>query len=166
MKALVIDGYNVLHKIPHLRPLLDKDLREARRALTELALDYQRKVGGIAEVKVVFDGKDIYHDQSLSPQPHQLFSKTGDGDRTIVRLVETLSQHYHVIVASDDNFVRNNARAYNASVIKVSEFLATIRKKTSKTKGDGVFEEKKISSEDAEDITAHLKKSLKSKGML
>ncbi len=127
MKALVVDGYNAIHKIARLEAMLDISLYEARRALTELALEYKRKVGGISEVSVVFDGKDDYRRQDLSAPHHQVFSKSGEGDRLVIRTVERLSDRYHVIVVSNDNFVRNNSRAHRASVITVSEFLDTIR---------------------------------------
>jgi len=129
MKALVVDGYNAIHKIRHLEALLDESLCEARHALTELAMEYRRKVGGIAEVAVVFDGKDAYRGKNIPRPAHQVFSKTGEGDRMIIRTVRKLSDRYHVIVASDDNFVRNNSRAYRASTISISEFFATVRKK-------------------------------------
>lgn len=129
MKALVIDGYNAIHKIARLEAMLDISLHEARRALTELAMEYKRKVGGISEVSVVFDGKDMYRRQEISTPPNQVFSKSGEGDRMIIRTVERLSDRYHVVVVSDDNFVRNNSRAHRASIITVSEFLDTIRGK-------------------------------------
>jgi predicted RNA-binding protein with PIN domain len=128
MKALVVDGYNVVHKIPHLEALLDTSLREARDAVTKLAIDYQRKIGGIKEVNVVFDGKDEYRYLNSSAPPHQIFSKSGEGDRAIIRTVQRLSGRYHVLVVSDDNYVKNNSRAHNASTISVLEFTAAIKK--------------------------------------
>lgn len=159
MKALVVDGYNAIHKIKHLQPMLDGGLHEARKALTELAMDYRRKVGGIAEVYVVFDGKDAYRDLSLSAPAHQVFSETGGGDRAIVRMVQKLSSRYHVVVASDDNFVRNNSRAHNASTITVSEFLAATKKKSARNKCDMALE-KKIEPKSAKEITDYLRKRL------
>lgn len=159
MKALVVDGYNAIHKIRHLEPILDKSLYEARNALTELALEYKRKVGGIAEVYVVFDGKDAYRGLSISAPAHQVFSKTGEGDRAIIQMVKKLSGRYHVIVASDDNFVRNNSRAYNATTITISEFSAAIRKKSAKVRRN-VSEEKVIGPAAAQEITDYLRRSL------
>lgn len=126
MKAIVIDGYNAIHNIGYLEALLDESLAEARDAITELALEYKRKVGGIAEVCVVFDGRDEY--RGISSPRHQIFSDTGQGDRKIIRMVEKLSDKYDVIVASNDNFVRNNARAYKASTISIEEFFAAAKK--------------------------------------
>ena len=157
MKALVVDGYNAIYKIKQLRPLLDTNLREARQALTRLAIDYQRKTGGIARTYVVFDGKDAYRD--LPAPSHQIFSKTGEGDREIIRTIRKLSKDYHVVVASDDNFVRNNSRAYNATAITISEFAAAMEKKGAGTRRD-IGEDKRISPESAREITAYLRKRL------
>jgi predicted RNA-binding protein with PIN domain len=159
MKALVVDGYNAIYKIAHLQAMLNDSLYKARKALTELAMDYRRKVGGIDEVYVVFDGKDAYRDLSLSAPAHQVFSKSGDGDRAVIRMVQRLSGRYHVIVASDDNFVRNNSRAHNASIITISEFLATIRKKSAGSKHN-TTEKKEITPEVAQEITEHLKRRI------
>ena len=157
MKALIVDGYNAIHKIKHLESLLDDSLYEARQALTQLAINYQEKSGGIAEVYVVFDGRDAYRDLSISAPPHQVFSKTGEGDKAIIRLVRKLSSRYDVIVASDDNFVRNNSRAHGAGIITIREFFAVIRKrKGSKAKGD-MGEDKVIDPASAQEITAYLR---------
>ncbi len=123
MKVLIVDGYNAIHKIPELDDLLESSLEEARRAVTELAREYQRRTGGVSEVFVVFDGRDEYSGQSFG-RPGQVFSKTGEGDRKIIRLAQDKSTRFHVIVASDDNYVGNSSRAAGATVITISEFYS------------------------------------------
>lgn len=123
MKVLIVDGYNAIHKIPELDDLLESSLEEARRAVTELAKEYQRRTGGVSEVFVVFDGRDEYSGQSFG-RPGQVFSKTGEGDRKIIRLAQDKSTSFHVIVASDDNYVGNSSRAAGATVIAISEFYS------------------------------------------
>ena len=127
MKVLIVDGYNAIHKIPQIDNLLDDSLEEARSAITAMAKEYQRKVGGISEVFVVFDGKDEYRGLSFN-KPNQVFSKTGDGDRSIIRLAQEKSDQFHVIVVSDDNYVGNSSRAAGATVIPVKKFYATAKK--------------------------------------
>jgi len=156
MKALIVDGYNAINKISSVKALMDESLLSARNKITQLAREYKRKCGGVDKLFVVFDGRDEYrgqvHDNAL---PEQIFSKRGEGDKEIVRLVKNLSGQYHVIVISDDNFVRNNSRAYNATILKVSESLSTLKKKGSK-KRDGSGE--KVSPKDASEINRFLKK--------
>lgn len=131
MKVLIVDGYNAIHKIPEIDALLDESLEEARKAITDLAREYQRRDGGIAEVYVVFDGKTEYNGLFLN-KPSQVFSKTGEGDRKIIRLAQGKSNQFHVIVASDDNYVGNSARAAGATVIRIAEFYMVAGKKGSR----------------------------------
>ncbi|MCX5667468.1 MAG: NYN domain-containing protein [Candidatus Omnitrophica bacterium] len=126
MKVLIVDGYNAIHKIPEVDDLLDESLEDARNAMTDLAREYQRRHGGIAEVHVVFDGKTECRDFSPG-RPDQVFSKTGEGDRSIIRLAQDKSGKFHVIVVSDDNRVGNSCRAAGATVISVKKFYEFIR---------------------------------------
>ena len=121
MKILIVDGYNAIHKIPGLSDLMDSSLEEARRAITGLAKEYQRRMGGISEVFVVFDGKTEYRGLSFN-KPNQVFSDTGEGDRKVIRLAQDKSGAFHVIVVSDDNRVGNSCRAAGATVIPVKKF--------------------------------------------
>lgn len=127
MKILIVDGYNAIYKIPELEELLDVSLEEARNAVTSLAKEYQRRTGGIKEVFVVFDGKNEYRSISFN-KPNQVFSKTGEGDKKVIRLAQDKSGEYHVIVVSDDNYVGNSCRAAGATVIPIRQFYATARK--------------------------------------
>jgi len=123
MKILIVDGYNAIHKILEIDDLMDKSLEEARKAITDLAKEYQRRVGGIAETHVVFDGRDEYRGLSFN-KPNQVFSSTGEGDRKIIKMAQDRSGKFHVIVVSDDNRVGNSCRAAGATVISVKEFFA------------------------------------------
>ena len=132
MKALVVDGYNAIYKIPRLVKLMETDLRGARREITELAKVYQKKRGGVDRVYVVFDGSDAYRTGEFPAPEHQVFSRTGKGDEKIIDLVSRLSRNYHVEVVTDDNFVANNSRAHRASVLTVSEFISVVRERSGK----------------------------------
>lgn len=127
MKVLIVDGYNAIHKIPEIDYLMDESLEEARKAITDLAKEYQRKTGGVAEIHVVFDGKDEYRGLSFN-KPNQIFSKTGEGDRKVIRLAQEKTDKFHVIVVSDDNRVGNSCRAAGATVIGVKKFYESIKK--------------------------------------
>jgi predicted RNA-binding protein with PIN domain len=127
MKVLIVDGYNAIHKIPEIDALSDDSLEAARDAITAMAKEYQRRIGGISEVFVVFDGKDEYRGFS-SDKPGQIFSGTGQGDKKIIKLAQDKSEKFHVIVASDDNYVGNSSRAAGATVITISEFYSKASK--------------------------------------
>jgi len=133
MKVLIVDGYNAINKIPQIDSLLDDSLEEARSAITDLAKEYQRKVGGVSEIFVVFDGRDEYRGLSFN-KPGQVFSGTGEGDKKVVKLAQDKSDQFHVIVVSDDNYVRNSSRAAGATVITISEFYSVAAKKSRRTR--------------------------------
>ena len=127
MKVLIVDGYNAIHKIPQIDAIMDDSLEEARKAITDLAKEYQRRDGGIKEVHVVFDGKDEYRGMSFN-RPNQVFSGTGGGDSKIIKLAQDKSGLFHVIVVSDDNRVGNSCRAAGATVIPVKKFYELLKK--------------------------------------
>ena len=127
MKVLIVDGYNAIHKIPEIDSLLDDSLESARKAITDMAREYQRKSGGISEVFVVFDGRDEYRTRSFN-KPNQVFSNTGEGDRKIIRLAQEKTGRFHVIVVSDDNRVGNSCRGAGATVIPVKKFYDLVAK--------------------------------------
>ncbi|MDP3790899.1 MAG: NYN domain-containing protein [Candidatus Omnitrophota bacterium] len=127
MKVLIVDGYNAIHKIPEIDSIMDESLDQARSAITGLAKEYQRRIGGISEVFVVFDGQDEYRGLSLN-KPNQVFSRTGQGDRKVIRLAQDKSDKFHVVVVSDDNRVGNSCRAAGATVITVKKFYDAIKK--------------------------------------
>ena len=155
MKALVVDGYNAIYKIAHLKNLMSESLYNARKEITRLAKEYQRKRGGIKEAYVIFDGQDRYRVPPFIPASNQVFSRTGEGDREVVRMVRRLAEKYDVVVVTDDNFVRNNSRAYNATIIGVGEFFAFLTKgKKTNTKNP---QKNKISPEEAKEINEELK---------
>lgn len=123
MKILIVDGYNVIHKIEYLSDIADGNLKEARNEVTKLANEYRRKVGGISEVYVVFDGQSRFQDLDIPRPKEQIFSETGMGDK---KIIETIRKYLHkgsLIVVSDDNYVRNNARAYKASLLQPIDLI-------------------------------------------
>jgi len=123
MKILIVDGYNVIHRIQYLADLSDRDLGEARQVVTDLAHSFKRKTGGIKEVYVVFDGKTEYRDAGLPSRDDQIFSDTGEGDKKIVEVIERHSDSGTVVVVSDDNYVRNSARAHSASLLRPRDLM-------------------------------------------
>ena len=158
MKALVVDGYNVIYRIPALEAKMDISLQEARRGVTDLARAYQRRCGGIDKVLVVFDGKTMYRRMGHRDEPYNIYSNTGEGDLEVVRAVGRFSKNYHAMVVTDDNFIRNNARAHGATIISVSDFASFLyrRKGSAVKKRDA--EEKKVGCDAASSINEELKK--------
>ena len=160
----ILDAYNVIHKIPALESKLDTNLRAAREALTSLCGNLAARRGDITQIILVFDGKSEYRDLPQSPPAkiRLVFSETWEeADERIVRILEELPQKIQKWVVSDDNFVRNHARAYEASPMPVAQFrtLSTpsTSQKISRNNRDEAFS---LPVKTAEEITAAYKKAL------
>ncbi|MFA5779553.1 MAG: NYN domain-containing protein [Elusimicrobiota bacterium] len=123
MKILVVDGYNVINKIGDLSEIADRNLKDARDAVTKLSNEYKKRDGGISEVYVVFDGQNQYRDLDIPRRKEHIFSDTGEGDRKIIETIRRASVKGTVIVVSDDNQIRNNARAYSATLMRPIDLI-------------------------------------------
>lgn len=123
---LVVDGYNAINAIAETKKLAEKDLLSARSRIIMLTSEYTRSSGYINDFCVVFDGQDKYrHMVGLYPgrSSRQAFSLSGEGDEKIIDTVRSYSSDpgVRVVVASNDNYVRNNSRAYGASLMRSEE---------------------------------------------
>jgi len=120
MITLVVDGYNAINAIPSTKKELEKSLLSARRSILLIAKEYARSSGYITDVSVVFDGRTKYRAMEKMNKLRdkaQIFSKTDKGDDKIIDTVRLASKKGRVVLASNDNYVRNNARAYGAALI-------------------------------------------------
>ena len=153
MTTLIVDGYNAINAISETKKLLDKNLRAARSAILAISKEYARTSGYITNVIVVFDGDDKYLD--LPRKKSQVFSKTGQGDDKIIETINKTSRKGKVVVASNDNYVRNNGRAYGAKIINVEELKKKkIKEQTGSASG------RRLKAKKQREITEEYKKML------
>jgi predicted RNA-binding protein with PIN domain len=118
-----------------------------------------RSSGYITDFCVVFDGQDKYRSydrMNVGRGKSQVFSRTGDGDDKIIRTVKEYSSKNRVIVASNDNYVKNMSRGYGASHISVEELVKKKRKSKVQKRVTG----KQISGKAKSRITREYKKEL------
>ena len=159
----ILDAYNVIHKIRGLERALDKDLRTAREALIGFSARFAAARGGISKIILVFDGRSEFRDlpHRVPPKVELIFSETGeDADERIITVLENLPRNARACVVSDDNFVRNQARAHQTPVIPVSEFEALIRHAEQKGKKTAPPASFSLPSAVADKITDDYKKQL------
>ena len=160
----ILDAYNVIHKTPRLEAALDKDLRSARAALIELCRNWAADRGDITKIILVFDGKSQFRDlpQDTLPQIKSVFSETGESaDERIGEVLEELGEKVNrCVIVSDDNSVRNHARAYKAHAMTVSDFNRLIQNTGQKKDISSPSKKNSLSKEDADDITETYRKKL------
>jgi predicted RNA-binding protein with PIN domain len=58
MSQLILDGYNIIHKIPHLRVHLNQGLEDARKALVNFMITWARTHNYKGSISIIFDGRD------------------------------------------------------------------------------------------------------------
>lgn len=129
--TLIVDGYNAINAIPEAREKLKEGLERARKTILIISKEYARRSGYITDICVVFDGDDKYRYLDaidISRGKSYLFSPIGGGDDKIIDMVKQYSSKGKVVLASNDNYVRNNSRVYGASVISSEELYKRVKK--------------------------------------
>ncbi|MFH1868130.1 MAG: NYN domain-containing protein [Candidatus Omnitrophota bacterium] len=153
MQQLILDGYNVIHKIPQLAAHLSVSLESARKSLANFMLTWKRTHAYRGEICIVFDGRDgILNSGEALCGIKCIYTKTKqDADDRIISIVRNSKNSAAIRVISNDNYVTNNCKAHGAAVKAVQFMLEPPKSKTEQTN-------KEIDPAAAKDINDFLKK--------
>jgi len=125
-RLIIVDGYNLIHRTPALRPGPDRTLEQSRDKLINLLA---WAIGtGEARFLVVFDGATGVRDEdSGSARVEVRYSKPPDkADDLIRRLVEEKVERVdRLTVVTADLEVARHARAMGADIAMSDLFLAS-----------------------------------------
>jgi len=125
MKTIIIDGYNIIHRIPAFSLKLKESLKAARNELA-LYLSLWKKRYSNAEVYIIFDSKSndgFNFDRMILHGINCLFSEaTGEADEHIKSMVRDSGEPGSILVISDDNNIRQSCRIHGA-MVKRADFL-------------------------------------------
>jgi predicted RNA-binding protein with PIN domain len=157
---LLIDGYNVINRVPELKPSLDGGLQNARNRLALRVSGWSREHPGV-ECVIVFDGDFEVsggRDQRIAGiRCVYSFTRHG-GDDELIRLVrDHKGPKSDITVVSDDNKVGNNCRAHGAAV-RPSEFIMARKTRPAGTKIGVSRDGKSLDKKAAAAIDDELKK--------
>ena len=122
---VIVDGYNVVLRSPHLRPGPDRTLGEARAKLVNLLA--WTMGGGQARFLVVFDGAEEGGPDTRDGRVEVRYSRPPEkADDVIRRVVEQRTGgDERVTVVTSDIEVASHARAMGADVSLADLFLAS-----------------------------------------
>jgi predicted RNA-binding protein with PIN domain len=124
-RLLLVDGYNVIHRLPELEAGLADGLQNARNQLALRVSAWSRGHSGV-ECVIVFDGefeRSGGRGERIAGIRCVYSLTAHGGDAEIVRLVRDFKgRKGDITVVSDDNYVRNNCRAHGA-VVQPSGFI-------------------------------------------
>ena len=114
-RLIVLDGYNIVHRSPRLRPGPDRTLRESREKLVNLL---SWLMGGEpARFLVIWDGAESGGRDENSGRVEVRFSRPPEkADDLIRRIVESEVRRGRVTVVTADLEVARHARAMGAEV--------------------------------------------------
>jgi len=126
----LIDGYNLLHRIPKLKDLLHSDFEAARDALTAMVVVWCSSSGHHA--KIIFDGRGPLHESSkppLSGKGVEVIYGPGHltADAVIERLVYNTGQRQSYVVVSGDRGIREICQHMGAFVMTPEHFLIGLK---------------------------------------
>lgn len=123
----LIDAYNVMHQLPDVEPVMNRDISEARRLMAiktdQLCARRNRRA------HLVFDGAP-----GMMPirQEHVTidYSYPETADTFITRQVSVKGQGHKWIVVTDDRQLRRNTRLHGAELMTTRQFcsLMTVEK--------------------------------------
>ena len=125
-RLIVVDGYNLIHRTPELKPASGRSLEEARAKLLNLL---SWAIGtGEAQFLVVFDGAEGGSRDGGSARVKVRFSrppqKADDLIRTIVE--DQIERVERLTVVTADLEVARHARAMGADIALSDLFLASV----------------------------------------
>jgi predicted RNA-binding protein with PIN domain len=124
---VIVDGYNLIHKMPELAALVDLDLEHARDRLVTLLAGYAAARG--VKVTVVFDGRG---GQAGVPKPlvggvEVIYSRSPqDADQRIKAMIAGEKNPKSCTVVTSDNSIINHVRDYRAKTVSSAEFARVL----------------------------------------
>ncbi len=125
-RLVIVDGYNLIHRSPTLRPGPDRSLRDAREKLLNLL---SWAVGsGEAAFLVVFDGAELGGADVRHGRVEVRFSRPPRTADDVIRdlVEERMRQVERVTVVTADLEVARHARAMGADVSLSDLFVASV----------------------------------------
>jgi predicted RNA-binding protein with PIN domain len=157
---LLIDGYNVINRLPDLKGSLDGGLENARNKLAFLVSRCSQRHPAV-ECVIIFDGDTRFQgscEQRLAGIRCIFSRKIHGADDAIIRFVrEYQGRKSDITVVSDDNNVRNNCRAHGARV-QPSSYIMSEKKRTSGGRAKAADEGKGVDRKTAAEIDKELRK--------
>jgi len=146
MLAYIIDGFNLIYRIPELK----RSLVPHRDLINYIK---KNKLTGSKNNKVivVFDGKVNAEVLSQESTYKVFFSGSGSADSLIKDWITKFKKKSEILVVSDDRQIRDFAKTSGAKSVRISDF-------TAKTKNQTKEDIKDISYTLKREITEELRK--------
>ncbi len=130
---LIIDGYNLLHKVPELARMLGTDIQGARHRLVRMIEETAHNMA--RQTTIVFDGREAGSDPALSSKYLEVFFSPGNlsADSVIERLVCKCQNPEKTLVVTSDHAEHDTVSSAGAYTMSSEEFMAKCEADAKKT---------------------------------
>ena len=129
-RHLIVDGANIIHAWPELRPLAQHDRAGARAKLAQMLTSIHDS--GEARLTVVFDGRgeNIVIERPFSQPTFSVVYTPSSltADDVIEQLVANSADASECIVATDDNAERETVGALGATTLKAQDLAEWVKR--------------------------------------
>jgi len=121
---LIIDGYNLLHKIDGLAQMLNTDIQGARHRLVRLIEETAHNMA--RQTTIVFDGREAGRDAALTSEHLEVYFSPGNlsADSVIERLVYKYQTPGRILVVTSDHAEHDTVSSAGAQTMSSEEFMA------------------------------------------
>ena len=121
---LIIDGYNLLHKVPELARMLGSDIQGARHRLVRMVGETAHNMA--RQTTIVFDGREAGSDPALRSKYLEVFFSPGNlsADTVIERLVCKFEDPEKILVVTSDHAEHDTVSSAGAYTMSSEEFMA------------------------------------------
>lgn len=134
MNKIIVDGYNMIYRIPKLARMMESDLEQARSELIWLLKSYL--VRARVHIVLVFDGKYAGLNTTSPRVKNRLqiiFSKHPiKADPIIKKMLHDEKKKKGLTLVSEDKELMQYARSAGSQVLSPAEFLHRIEKRVYK----------------------------------
>ncbi len=133
---LIIDGYNLLHQVEELAVLINSDITAARQRLVRLVENTSLRLA--PQTTIVFDGREIGTDSSLTNKHLEVFFSPGNmsADTIVERLVSKYARPEKILVVTSDHAEHATVSSAGAQVMSCREFLAKCEQDQKRSRGN------------------------------
>jgi len=125
-RTIVVDGYNVIHRVGRFKQQMERSLEAGRIALLRYCSEWRARRRDVDQFYVVFDGDSsvVGGERTASaPGVKAIYSQSGEtADLRIRKLLEQADRRDCFTVVSDDNEVRECARIHHMEAMSVGDF--------------------------------------------
>ena len=148
MLRYIIDGWNLIHKLPSL-----KSSAFAKRDFIKFIKKHSLAGSKNNKVTIVFDGKIDMDLVTCEKEFEITFSDEKSADEIIQRKVARYKNKRELVVVTDDRQVQSRAKTEGANILSARNFLNKVGKQDKKDKSNS----KEISYKTQKEITDELR---------